>query len=92
VGLQAAQRRKTGETPCPKRRLTRGRGRCACSPTGGSPQAHTIERFACGDVTTGAGLSHLEIDAAVHCLITWSGTRFVAGDVLGRLNWLAVVD
>jgi WD40 repeat protein len=44
------------------------------------------------DLTTGAETARLEIDAPVICLITLSAARFVAGDALGRLHWLEVVD
>jgi WD40 repeat protein len=44
------------------------------------------------DLTSGAETARLEIDAAVHCLITLPAARLVAGDALGRLHWLEVVD
>jgi WD40 repeat protein len=44
------------------------------------------------DLTTGAATARLEIDAAVCCVVTLSAARLVAGDALGRLHWLEVVD
>jgi len=44
------------------------------------------------DLTTGTASARLEIDAPVRCLISLSAARFVAGDDLGRLHWLEVVD
>jgi WD40 repeat protein len=50
---------------------------------------HTIRLW---DLTTGAEIARLEIDAPVRCLINLSDIRVVAGDALGRLHWLTVVD
>jgi WD40 repeat protein len=43
------------------------------------------------DLKIGAETARLEIDAAVGCLITLAAC-FVAGDALGRLHWLELVD
>jgi hypothetical protein len=43
-------------------------------------------------VKTGTESARLEIDAPVHYLITFSAARCVAGDRLGRMHWLEVVD
>jgi len=50
------------------------------------------DTFRLWDLTTGAKTARLEIDTTVHCVVTLSATRLVAGDALGRLHWLAVVD
>ncbi len=43
---------------------------------------------------TKAGAEHtrLEVDAAVECLIALPDGRFVAGDQIGRLHWLEILD
>ena len=44
------------------------------------------------DVKTGAETARLETDAPILCLTTLPNGRVVAGDGLGRLHWLEVVD
>ncbi len=44
------------------------------------------------DVKTGAEIACLETDAPIACLLALSTSRLVAGDSLGRLHWLEVVD
>jgi WD40 repeat protein len=44
------------------------------------------------DVKSGAESARLEIDAAVRCVATLPDSRVVAGDDLGRLHWLEIVD
>jgi len=44
------------------------------------------------DVTAGAETARLETDAPIHCVLALSTTHLVAGDSLGRLHWLEVVD
>jgi hypothetical protein len=36
--------------------------------------------------------SRFEVDAPIYCLTTPSSTHLVAGDGLGQLRWLEVVD
>jgi len=44
------------------------------------------------DAKTGAEITRLEVDAAVNCLIALPAACLVAGDAIGRLHWLEVVD
>jgi WD40 repeat protein len=44
------------------------------------------------DVATGADCARLEVYASVQCLAAISPNRLVAGDTLGRLHWLEIVD
>jgi WD40 repeat protein len=44
------------------------------------------------DPTTGAETARLEAEGAIACLTTLPGLHLVAGDGLGRLHWLEVVD
>ena len=44
------------------------------------------------DLPTGVEIARLETDAAVQCLIILSAACFVAGDDLGRLHWLQLVN
>jgi WD40 repeat protein len=44
------------------------------------------------DLKTGVKTARLEIDAMVCCLVALPATCFVAGDALGRLHWLEIVD
>jgi WD40 repeat protein len=44
------------------------------------------------DVKTGAETARLEMDAPVDCVLALSTLHLVAGDGLGRLHWLEVVD
>jgi WD40 repeat protein len=47
------------------------------------------------DLTTWREVSRLEVDAPIRCLIALTaepGSRLVAGDGLGRLHWLEIVD
>jgi len=46
------------------------------------------DTFRLWDLTTGAKTARLEIDTTVHCEVTLSATRLVAGDALGRFHWL----
>jgi WD40 repeat protein len=53
---------------------------------------HTIRLW---DLSMRIEISRLEVDAPVKCLVALtavSGSRMVAGDELGRLHWLEVVD
>jgi len=61
-------------------------------PTGGSPPAPVTKRSGCGISQPGWRSPCLETDAAVQCLIILSAACFVAGDDLGRLHWLQLVD
>jgi hypothetical protein len=44
------------------------------------------------DVKTGAETARLETDAQIHCVLALSTIHLVAGDGLGRLHWLEVMD
>ena len=44
------------------------------------------------DVTAGAETARLEIDAPIHCVLALPTIRLVAGDAIGRLHWLEIVD
>ena len=44
------------------------------------------------DTRSGAEVTRLEVDAGVLCLATLSNDRIVAGDALGRLHWLEIVE
>jgi WD40 repeat protein len=44
------------------------------------------------DVVIQQEISRLEVDAPVNCLNALRYGRLVAGDQLGRLHWLQVVD
>jgi WD40 repeat protein len=50
---------------------------------------HTIRLW---DSARGAEIARLEVDGAVTCLAALPGGGLVAGDVLGRLHWLLVVE
>ena len=46
---------------------------------------------------TGAQGARMEVDAAVNCLavlpaVERGGWRLIAGDAIGRLHWLEIVD
>jgi WD40 repeat protein len=40
----------------------------------------------------GVETARLETDASINCLTALANTRLIAGDNLGRLHWLEVVD
>jgi WD40 repeat protein len=44
------------------------------------------------DLNTGAETASLEVDAPISCLTALSDAGLVAGDEIGRLHWLEVVD
>ena len=44
------------------------------------------------DTPSGQELSRLEVDANVQCLLSLSNERLIAGDALGRLHWLEIVE
>jgi WD40 repeat protein len=44
------------------------------------------------DPATGVEIARLDIDARVACLSALTDTRLVAGDQLGRLHWLEVIE
>jgi len=44
------------------------------------------------DVAVQREISRLEVDAPVHCLAVLPSNHLVAGDELGRLHWLEIVD
>jgi WD40 repeat protein len=44
------------------------------------------------DLATGVETASLQCDAPITCLTALSGDRLIAGDNLGRLHWLEVVD
>ena len=44
------------------------------------------------DVAVQREVSRLEVDAPVRCLTALRSNRLVAGDHLGRLHWLEIVD
>jgi WD40 repeat protein len=44
------------------------------------------------DVTAGDETARLEIDAPIHCVLALPTIRLVAGDAIGRLHWLEIVD
>jgi WD40 repeat protein len=44
------------------------------------------------DVTIGCEVARLEVDAPIRCIAALSGTRLVAGDDLGNLHWLEIVN
>jgi WD40 repeat protein len=44
------------------------------------------------DVKSGAEITRLEVDGGVRCLVALQNARVVAGDALGRLNWLEILD
>ena len=44
------------------------------------------------DVTAGGETARLEIDAPIPCLAALPFGRLVAGDAIGRLHWLEIVD
>jgi len=60
--------------------------RCACCRMGGSPRAPMW------DPSTGAEIARLETDAPINCVTVLPAGRLIAGDNLGRLHWLEVVD
>ncbi len=43
-------------------------------------------------LATGSEAAQLEVDASVHCLAALADGSLVAGDRLGRLHWLEIVD
>jgi hypothetical protein len=45
-----------------------------------------------GDPTTGAEAANLETDAPINSITALPTARLVAGDAIGRLHWLEVVD
>ncbi len=44
------------------------------------------------DVVTAHEITRLEVDAAVNCLVAPPDGHLVAGDALGRLHWLEIVE
>jgi WD40 repeat protein len=44
------------------------------------------------DPRSGQEIARLEVDAAVYCLAALTDGRLVAGDALGRLHWLEILD
>jgi WD40 repeat protein len=70
-----------------------GRVRALCLLPDGrlasSSDDHTIRLW---DLNTAAETTNLETDAPINCLTALSVARLVAGDNLGRLHWLEVVD
>jgi WD40 repeat protein len=44
------------------------------------------------DVAAAREITHLEIDAPVKCLAALPDDRLVAGDAIGRLHWLQIID
>ncbi len=50
---------------------------------------HTVRVW---DIARGLAIACLEVDAAVQSLAALDNRRFVAGDQLGRLHWLEVVN
>jgi WD40 repeat protein len=44
------------------------------------------------DIARGVETARLEVDGAVTCLIALPDGRLVAGDVVGRLHWLVIVE
>src|SRR5271166_4379468 len=44
------------------------------------------------DVTAGAETARLETDAPISCIAALPSGRLVAGDAIGRLHWLEIVD
>jgi hypothetical protein len=44
------------------------------------------------DVAVQREISRLEVDAPVYCLTAVRSNHLVAGDQLGRLHWLQVLD
>jgi WD40 repeat protein len=44
------------------------------------------------DPASGAAIARLEVDVAVTCLAALPNGSLVAGDELGRLHWLVVVE
>ena len=44
------------------------------------------------DMSSGAEIARLEIDAPVTALVAIGLNRLVAGDSAGRLHWLEIVD
>jgi WD40 repeat protein len=44
------------------------------------------------DPNSGAETAHLETDARINCLTALPAAHLIAGDTLGRLHWLEVVD
>jgi WD40 repeat protein len=54
-----------------------------------SSDDHTIRLW---DIATQREIVRLEVDAPVSCLVALPDGRLVAGDDLGRLHWLEIVD
>jgi WD40 repeat protein len=50
---------------------------------------HTIRLW---DVRSGAETASLETDTPINSLTALPAARLVAGDAIGRLHWLEVVD
>jgi WD40 repeat protein len=44
------------------------------------------------DLAAGIETARLDADAPIRCLTSLPSGRIVAGDVLGRLHWLEIVD
>jgi WD40 repeat protein len=44
------------------------------------------------DVVSGQELARLEADTNIRCLLSLPDGRLIAGDMLGRLHWLEIVD
>jgi hypothetical protein len=44
------------------------------------------------DPDIGAETAKLETDAPIHCIAALPAARLVAGDAIGRLHWLEIVD
>jgi hypothetical protein len=61
------------------------------SPIWGSLRAPGTTRSGC-DPSTGAETANLETDAPINSIIALPAACLVAGDAIGRLYWLEVVD
>lgn len=44
------------------------------------------------DMAGGIETARLEVDASVECVLATGARQLVAGDALGRLHWLEIID
>jgi WD40 repeat protein len=44
------------------------------------------------DPRSSAETARLEIDSSVNCIVPLLGSSLVAGDAMGRLHWLEIMD
>ena len=69
---------------------------CPCPGEGSqkrrAPRLVTIKHFGSCPKCSRAETARLEIDAPITCIAALPSGRLVAGDAIGRLHWLEIVD